>query len=64
MIKHDLNMQIPYMLHLCDKVDSTPNTIYRHFENEHLLSMNLSWEVTLLDVIIPIHGLKLKYDSI
>jgi hypothetical protein len=34
-------------LHSCDEVDSTLDTIYRHFENEHLLSMNLSWEVAL-----------------
>jgi hypothetical protein len=61
MIKHDLNiLQIPSRLHLCDKVRSTPHTIYGHLENEHLLSKNLSREVTLIDVIILIFGLQLK----
>jgi hypothetical protein len=42
MIKHDPSiLQIPYKLHLCDKVDSTPDTTYQHLENKHLLSMNL-----------------------
>jgi hypothetical protein len=62
MIKHDPNvLQIPCSLHSCDEVDSTPDTIYRHLENEHLLSMNLSWETTLLDVIISTFGLQVKY---
>jgi len=39
MIKHDPNiLQIPYKLHLCDKARSIPHTIYRHLENENLLS--------------------------
>jgi hypothetical protein len=54
-------LQIPCWFHLCDKVHSTPDTIYQHLENEHLFSMNLSWETTLLDVIILILGLQLKY---
>jgi hypothetical protein len=34
MIKHDLSvLQIPYRLHSCDKVNSTPDTIYRHLKN-------------------------------
>jgi hypothetical protein len=62
MIKHDPNvLQIPFRLHSCDKANSTPDTIYRHLENEHLLSMNLSWEIILLDVVIPTLGLQLKY---
>jgi len=48
------------MLHLCDKVDSIPDTIYRHLEKKHLLSMNLSWEATLLNVVIPTLGLQFK----
>jgi hypothetical protein len=54
MIKHDPNiLQISCRLPSCDKVDSTLDTIYQHLENKHLLSMNLSWEATLLDVVIP-----------
>ncbi len=37
MIKHDPHvLQIPCRLHSCDKVDSTLDTTYRHFGNEHL----------------------------
>ncbi len=62
MIKHDLSiLQIPCRLHSCDKANSILDTIYQHLENEHLLSMNLSWETTLLDVVIPTFGLQLKY---
>jgi hypothetical protein len=33
MIKHDPSvLQIPYRLHWCGKVDSIPDTIYRHLE--------------------------------
>jgi hypothetical protein len=61
-IKHDPSvLQISCRLHSCDEVDFTLDTIYRHLENEHLLSMNLSWEASLLDVVIPIHKLQLKY---
>ncbi len=39
MIKHDPNiLQIPCKFHLCDEANSTPNTIYQHFKNKHLLS--------------------------
>jgi len=58
MIKH--NLQIPYGLHSCDKANSSPNTIYRHLENKDLFSMNLFWEATLLDVVIPTIGLQFK----
>jgi hypothetical protein len=62
MIKHDPNiLQIPCRLHLCDEANSILDIIYGHLENEHLLSMNLLWETTFLDVIIPIFGLQLKY---
>jgi hypothetical protein len=62
MIKHDPNvLYIPCRLHLCDEVDSTFDTIYQHFENEHLLSMNLFWETTLLDVVILTLGLQFEY---
>jgi hypothetical protein len=62
MVKHDPSvLQIPCRLHSCDKVNSIPNTIYQHLENEHILSMNLSWEATLLEVINPTFGLQLKY---
>jgi hypothetical protein len=58
MIKHDPSvLQIPCRLHSCDEVNSTLDTIYRHLENEHLLSMNLSWEITILDVVISTFGL-------
>jgi hypothetical protein len=61
MIKHDLNiLEIPYMLHSCDKTHSTPHTIYGHLENEHLFSKNLSKEVTFLDVIISTLRLQFK----
>jgi hypothetical protein len=61
MIKHDPSiLQIPSKLHLHDKVCSTPHTIYRHLENENLLSYNLTWEATLLDVIMMILGLQFK----
>ncbi len=61
MIKHDPNvLQIPYRLYLCDEVDFSPNNIYRHLENKHLLSMNLSWEATFLDVVILTFGLQFK----
>jgi len=61
MIKHDPNiLQIPCRLHLCDKVRSSPHTIYGHLENENLLSKNLSREVTLMDVVILTFGLQLK----
>jgi hypothetical protein len=45
-------------LHLHDGVCSTPHAIYQHLENENLLSYNLNWEVTLLDVIIMTLGLQ------
>jgi hypothetical protein len=62
MIKHDpLILQVSYRLHSCDKANSFPHTIYQQLENEHLLSMNLSWEVTFLNVVIPTFGLQLKY---
>jgi hypothetical protein len=62
MIKHDLSvLQTPYKLHLCDEVDSIPIIVYQHFENEIFLSMNLFSEVALLDVVILILGLQLKY---
>jgi hypothetical protein len=58
MIKHDPSiLQIPCRLHSCDEVDSILNTIYRHLENKHLFSMNMFWEVAILDVIIPTFGL-------
>jgi hypothetical protein len=61
MIKHDSNiLQIPYRLHSCDKICSTPHTIYGHLENEHLLSKNLSKEATFLDVIISTLRLQFK----
>jgi len=61
MIKHDPNIPwIPYRLHLHDKARSTPHTIYRHLENENLLSYNLFWEATLLDIIIAIIRLQFK----
>ncbi len=61
MIKHDPNiLQILYRLHLCDEVDSTFDTIYRHIENKYLLSMNLFWETTLMDVVIVTLGLQFK----
>jgi hypothetical protein len=61
MIKHDLSiLQIPYKLHSCDEVDSTLDTICRHLENKHLLSMNLSWEVPFLDVVTPTLGFQFK----
>jgi hypothetical protein len=61
MIKHDPNvLRIPRMLHSCDKVCSTPHTIYQHLENENLLSYNLFWETTLLDVVIGIIKLQFK----
>ncbi len=63
MIKHDPHvLRIPCRLHSCDKVDSTLDTTYRHLGNEHLSSMNLSWETTLLDVVISTLGLQFKYD--
>jgi len=62
MIKHDPSvLQIPCRLHLCDEINSTPDTIHQHLENENLLSMNLSWEATLLDVVILTLGFQLKY---
>jgi hypothetical protein len=48
-------------LHLCDEAHSILNTIYQHLEIEHLLSMNLSQETTLLDVIILTLRLQMKY---
>jgi len=61
MIKHDPSiLQIPYKLHSCDKTHYTPHTIYRHLENEHLLSKNLSREVTFLNVIIQTFWLQFK----
>jgi hypothetical protein len=61
MIKHDPNiLQIPYKLHSCDKIHSIPHTIYGHLENEHLLSKNLSKEITLLDVVISTFRLQFK----
>jgi hypothetical protein len=60
MIKHDPSiLQIPYMLHSCDK-RSTPHTIYGHLENEHLLSKNLSREASLLDVVISTLEIQFK----
>ncbi len=62
MIKHDPSvLQIPCRLHLCDEAHSILNTIYQHLEIEHLLSMNLSQETTLLDVIILTLRLQMKY---
>ncbi len=61
MIKHDPNvLRIPCRLHSCDKVRSTPHTIYQHLENENLLFYNLFWETTLLDVVIGIIRLQFK----
>ncbi len=61
MIKHDPNiLQIPYSLHSCDEVNSTPNTIYWHLENKHFFSYNLSWETSLLNVVITSFGLQFK----
>jgi hypothetical protein len=61
MIKHNPNVpQIPSRLHLHDEVHSTPHTIYQHLENENLLSYNLTWEATFLDVIIATLGLQFK----
>jgi len=46
MIKHDPSiLQIPCKLHSCDEANSTPIIIFGHLENEHLLSINLSWEI-------------------
>ncbi len=61
MIKHDPSvLQIPYRLHCCGEADSIPDTIYQHLENKHLLSMNLSWEVALMDVVILNFRLQFK----
>jgi hypothetical protein len=61
MIKRDqCVLQARCMLHSCEKVDSTPNTIYRHLKIKHLLSLNLSWETTFLDVVIMTFGFQLK----
>ncbi len=61
MIKHDPTvLQIPYRLHSSDKANSTLDTIYWHLENKHILSMNLSWETSLLVIVIPTLGLKFK----
>ncbi len=61
MIKHDPNvLQIPCRLHSHDKACSTPRTIYRHFENENLLSYNLFWEITLLEVVMATIRLQFK----
>jgi hypothetical protein len=61
MITHDPRvLQIPYKLHLCEKIHFTPHTIYQHLENEQLLSYNLSREITLLDIIIVTLGLQFK----
>jgi hypothetical protein len=61
MTKHDPNiLQIPYKLHSCDKIHSITHTIYGHLENEHLLSKNLSKEITLLDVVISTFRLQFK----
>ncbi len=55
MIKHDPSiLQIPYRLHSCDQVRSILHIVYKHLENENLLSYNLSWKVTLLNVFIAI----------
>jgi hypothetical protein len=61
MIKHYPNvLQIPSMLHPQDKAHSIPHTIYRHLKNENLLSYNLTWEITFMDVIITTFGLQFK----
>jgi hypothetical protein len=61
MTKHDPSiLQIPYRLHSCDQVRSILHTAYRHLENENLLSYNLSWKVTLLNVFIAILELQFK----
>ncbi len=61
MIKHDPNiLQIPCKLHQCDEACSTSHAIYQPLENENLLFYNLSWEITLLDVIIIILRLQFK----
>jgi len=61
MIKHDPNiLQIPSKLHSHDKVCSTPHTMYWHLENENLLSYNLTWEATLLDVVIATFWFQFK----
>jgi len=61
MIKHDPNvMQIPYRLHSCDQAHSIPHTVYKHFENENLISYNLSWKTTLLNIVITTFGLQCK----
>jgi hypothetical protein len=61
MIKHDPNvLQIPSRLHSHDEGRSTPHTIYQHFENVNLLSYNLIWETTFVDVIIATFRLQFK----
>jgi hypothetical protein len=61
MIKHDPSIQqIPSRLHSHDEACSTPCAIYQHLENENFLSYNLTWEVTLLDVIITTLGFQFK----
>jgi len=60
MIKHDPSvLQIPFTLHSHDGVCSIPHAIYQHFENENLLSYNLTWKA-LLDVITVTFGLQFK----
>jgi hypothetical protein len=60
MIKHDPSvLQIPFRLHSHDGVCSIPHAIYQHFENENLLSYNLTWEA-LLNVITVTFGLQFK----
>jgi hypothetical protein len=60
-ISHDPSiLQIPSRLHSHDKAQSIPHAVYQHLENENLLSYNLTWETTPLDVIIASLGLQFK----
>jgi len=61
MIKHDLCvLQAPFRLHSHDEACSTTHTINQRLENENLLSYKLTWEATILYVIIVILGFQLK----
>ncbi len=61
MIKHDPSiLQIPCRLHLRDKANSTPHTIYQCLENENLMSYNLFSKTTFLNVVITTFGLQFK----
>jgi hypothetical protein len=58
MIKNDPSiLQIPCRLHSRDQARSTSHIVYRHLENENLMSYNLSWKTTLLNVVIMTLGL-------